>query len=158
MPPEQVAAAYSDIINKGEESEFYTLFEAEGDQLRASIANDRQTRLDQFNQTASGTGSLEFLTSAGDQPPFALQTIESGAIVAVTLLETDTVKPTNEDAVIRAEENVTVKTLSGADQSATGFSTTFSDQVFFYVPGPGSNEKIRLLGYSSDILDAKVIS
>jgi len=29
--------------------------------------------------------------------------------------------------------------------------------VFFYVPGPGSNEKIRLLGYSSDILDAKIL-
>ena len=50
-----------------------------------------------------------------------------------------------------------MKTLAGADQSSTGFTTTFSDQVFFYVPGPGSNEKIRLLGYSSDILDAKVI-
>ena len=50
-----------------------------------------------------------------------------------------------------------MKTLAGADQSATGFSTTFTDQLFFYVPGQGSNEKIRLLGYSSDILDAKVI-
>ena len=51
----------------------------------------------------------------------------------------------------------TVKTLAGADQSSTGFVTTYSDQVFFYVPGPGSDEKIRVLGYSSDILDAKVI-
>ena len=40
-----------------------------------------------------------------------------------------------------------MKTLAGADQSATGFSTTFSDQIFFYVPGQGSTEKIRLLGY-----------
>ena len=48
-------------------------------------------------------------------------------------------------------------TQAGADQSATGFTTTFTDQVFFYVPGQGSTEKIRLLGYSSDILNAKVI-
>ena len=50
-----------------------------------------------------------------------------------------------------------MKALAGADQSSTGFTTTFTDQIFFYVPGQGSNEKIRLLGYSSDILDAKVI-
>jgi len=157
LPPDQVAGAYADVINQGENSEYYDLFEADGDQLRASIAADRQRRLEEFNKTASSTGSLEFTSAAGPQAPFALQTVESGAIVAVNLNEIDTVKPTNADAVIKVDGNQTVKTLAGVDQSATGFATTFSDQVFFYVPGPGSNEKIRLLGYSSDILDAKIL-
>ena len=157
LPPDQVAVAYADVINKGEDSEYYELFDAETDQLRASILADRQRRLDDFNQTAASTGSLEFGSTPGTQAPFALQTVESGAIVAVNIHELDTVKPTNADAVIKLETNPTVKTLSGVDQSATGFTTTFSDQVFFYVPGPGSDEKIRLLAYSSDILDAKVI-
>lgn len=157
LPPDQVAAAYADVINKGEESQYYDLFEADGDQLRVSIAADRQRRLDEFNKTAASTGSLEFTSAAGPESPFALQTVESGAVVAVNLHEIDTVKPTNPDAVIKVDGNQTVKTLAGADQSATGFATTFSDQVFFYVPGPGSNEKIRLLGYSSDILDAKIL-
>jgi hypothetical protein len=157
MPPDQVAAAYADVINKGDKSEYYDLFEAEGDQLRASIAADRQRRLDEFNKTAASTGSLQFTSAAGAQAPFALQTVESGAIVAVNIDEIDTVKPTNPDAVIKVDGNQTVKTLAGVDQSSTGFATTFSDQVFFYVPGPGSNEKIRLLGYSSDILDAKIL-
>lgn len=158
MAPEELAAAYSDVINKGAESEFYALFEAEGDQLRESIAADRERRLAEFNQTASSTGTLTFSSAAGTHAPFALATVESGAIVAVNITETDTVTPTNADAVIKVENNPTVKTLAGADQSAKGFSTTFTDQVFFYVPGQGSTEKIRLLGYSSDILDAKVIS
>ena len=157
MPPKDVAAAYADVINKGEDSEFYDMFEAEGDHLRESITADRQRRLDEFNKTASTTGSLTFASSPGAHDPFALLTLESGAIVAVNVNETDTVTPTNADAVIKLENNPTVKTLAGADQSSTGFSTTFTDQVFFYVPGQGSNEKIRLLGYSSDILDAKVI-
>jgi hypothetical protein len=157
LPPDEVAAAYSDVINKGEESPYYDLFEADGDQLRASITADRQRRLDEFNQTAASTGSLEFTSAPGSQAPFALQTVESGAIVAVNINEIDTVKPTNADAVIKVDGNQTVKTLAGVDQSSTGFATTFSDQVFFYVPGPGSNEKIRLLGYSSDILDAKIL-
>ena len=157
IAPEDLAAAYSDIINKGEKSEYYDLFEAEGDELRERIAVNRQERLDEFNKTASKTGSLTFASAPGTFAPFALATVESGAIVAVNLNETDTVKPTNADAVIKLENNATVKALAGADQSATGFTTTFTDQVFFYVPTQGSTEKIRLLGYSSDILDAKVI-
>ncbi|WP_341999062.1 glycosyl transferase [Microbacterium sp. LWH7-1.2] len=157
LPPNEVAAAYADVVNKGEQSEYYDLFEADGDQLRASIAADRQRRLEEFNKTASSTGTLEFSSAAGVEAPFALQTVESGAIVAVNINEIDTVKPTNADAVIKVNDNRTVKTLAGVDQSQTGFATTFSDQVFFYVPGPGSNEKIRLLGYSSDILDAKIL-
>lgn len=157
MAPEDVAAAYADVINKGEDSEYYDLFDAEGDQLRASIAADRQQRLEEFNKTATDTGTLTFSSGPGTYPPFALATVESGAIVAVNVNETDTVKPTNADAVIKLENNATVKTLAGADQSSTGFTTTFSDQVFFYVPVQGSPEKIRLLGYSSDVLNAKVI-
>lgn len=157
MPPEDVAAAYADVINKGEDSEYYEMFEAEGDQLREQIAVDRTARLEEFNKTATKTGSLTFASTPGKHGPFALATVESGAIIAVNINETDTVKPTNADAVIKLEDNPTVKTLAGADQSATGFTTTFTDQVFFYVPGQGSTEKIRLLGYSSDVLDAKVI-
>jgi hypothetical protein len=133
------------------------MFESEGDQLRASIAADRQRRLEDFKKTGESTASLEFSSAPGVQAPFALQTVESGAIVAVNINEIDIAKPTVPEAVIKAGENTSVKTLAGADQSATGFETTFSDQVFFYVPGPGSNEKIRLLGYSSDILDAKIL-
>jgi hypothetical protein len=158
MAPDQLAAAYADVINKGEASEFYSQFEAEGDQFRVSIAADREKRLAEFNTTAASTGSLSFDSMAGTHPPLALATLESGAIVAVNINEVDTVQPTNADAVIKLDGNATVKTLAGAEQSATGFTTTFSDQLFFYVPGLGSTEKIRLLGYGSEILDAKVIN
>ncbi|KAA9110696.1 glycosyl transferase [Microbacterium rhizomatis] len=157
MAPEELAAAYADVLNKGADSAYASQFVAEGDQFRASIAADRQKRLDSFNQTAASTGSLTFESTAGSQAPLALATLESGAIVAVNVNEIDTVKPTNADAVIKANNNAMVKTLAGAEQSSTGFTTTYSDQLFFYVPGQGSTEKIRLLGYSSNPLDAKVI-
>src|SRR6187402_977099 len=60
MAPEQLAAAYADVINKGESSEFYDQFEAEGDQFRTSVAADREKRLADFNTTAASTGSLSF--------------------------------------------------------------------------------------------------
>ena len=158
MPPDQLAAAYADVINNGEASEFYEQFEAEGDQFRVSVAADREQRLTEFNATAASTGILSFTSVPGAHPPLALATLESGAIVAINMNEVDTVAPTNADAVIKLDTNPTVRTLAGAEQSATGFTTTFSDQLFFYVPGQGSSEKIRLLGYGSEILDAKVIS
>lgn len=158
MAPQDLSEAYADILNNGEESEYYAMFDAEGDQFRLSVEADRQKRLEEFNQTAAETGTLSFSADVGVHDPVALATLESGAIVAVDIHEQDTVTPTNEDAVIKLTNNPTVQALAGAEQSAKGFTTTFSDQLFFYVPGQGSNEKIRLLGYASHILDAQVIS
>ncbi|WP_457098422.1 glycosyl transferase [Microbacterium sp. P5_E9] len=158
IAPQDLAAAYADVLNHGDDSEYAALFTSDGDQFRAGVAADRQKRLDAFNATGAQTGSLTFESTPGAHLPLALATLESGAIVAVNIDETDTVKPTNSDAVIKVGDNPTVKTLAGADQSATGFSTTFSDQLFFYVPSQGSTEKVRLLGYASEILNAKVIT
>ncbi|MDE0546925.1 glycosyl transferase [Microbacterium sp. C7(2022)] len=157
LPPESLATAYADVINNGEDSEYYGLFDEETDVLRAQIDEERAARLKEFNETATNTGELTFSTRAGDDPPFALATLESGAIVAVTIVESDNVKPTDDDAVIKLEKNPQVEELAGVDESQTGFTTDYLDQVFFYVPGQGSTEKIRLLGFSSDILGAKVI-
>lgn len=157
MQPDKLAAAYADVVTNGAKSPFASSFDTSADQFAPSVAADRQKRLAAFNQTGSATGSLTFATSAGQQPPLALATLESGAIVAVNLYETDTVRPTNADAVIKLDNNPTVQLLAGTAQSQTGFVTTFSDQLFFYVPGQGSNEKIRLLGYASNILSAGVI-
>lgn len=157
LEPGLLAAAYADILDKGDKSQYAGLFDLESDSFHATVAKNRQDRLADFNKTGKKTGSLTFTSTPGPQPPLALATLESGAIVAVNLYETDTVKPTNKDAVIRLPANPTVKALSGASQSATGFTTTFSDQLFFYVPGQGSNEKIRLLGYGSNVLSSKVI-
>ncbi|MDZ8172351.1 glycosyl transferase [Microbacterium xanthum] len=157
LEPQELSAAYADIINNGEDSEYASLFELDEDQFRIGVAADRQKRLDEFNETAESTGELTFSTEPGAEEPAALATLESGAIVAVTIEEIDTVKATDEDAVIKLDNNPTVQTLTGVDESSEGFSTVYVDQLFFYVPGQGSSEKIRLLGYVSNILDAKVI-
>lgn len=157
LPPDRLAAAYADVLDNGANSKYAALFDEQADQLRPLVDADRKKRLDEFNATGASTGSLSFSSAAGADAPLSLATLESGAIVAVTVNEIDTVKPTNADAVIKLDNNPTVKALAGADQSQTGFTTTFSDQLFFYVPGQGSNEKIRLLAYSPNILGAKVI-
>lgn len=157
MSPQDLPAAYADVLNNGDDSEYAGLFEMDGDRFRAGVTADRTRRLEDFNKTGTNTATLTFDAVPGTFEPVALATVPSGSIVAVTIDESDTVKPTNPDAVIKLGSNDTVKTLIGADQSASGVTTVFNDQLFFYVPAQGSSERIRLLGYSSAILDAKVI-
>ena len=160
LPPKDLAAAYADVLDKGDESEFAPLFDAETDSFRTLVEENRATRIEQFNKTGSKTGKLSFTASAGKADPVAMATLDSGAIVAVTVNENDTVTPTSEDAVIKVDGdpgNPVVKTLSGVSQSATGFTTVYADQLFFFVPAQSSTERIRFLGYSSEILSAKVV-
>ncbi|GAA3772398.1 hypothetical protein GCM10022240_25560 [Microbacterium kribbense] len=168
MPPEKIAAAYADIIDHGDASASAGAFDTHADLFLKGVMAKRKEQLAEFDKTAakadkdaksSKTGSLTFTALAGSAPPLALATLESGAIVAVNVNETETVKPTNADAVIKLTNNPRVQALTGVKESQTGFTTTYSDQLFFYVPGVGSGDaSIRLLGYSSNILGAKVVS
>ena len=156
LAPEKVAAAYADIINNGTNSASAPLFDTANDLLLSAIQDNKTKRTDELNQTGAGTAEISFSASAGPATPIALATLDTGAIVAVNVYESDTAKPTNTDAVIKLDNNPAVKALTGVDQSATGFTTTYSDQVFFYVPSQGSDDQIRLLGYRSSLLEAKV--
>jgi len=158
LPPNQVATAYADVLDKGDASPYAELFDAASDPFRAQVAEKRAEQLSVFNQTGASTGQLTFAATPGAGEPVSLVTLDSGAIVAVTVNETDSVTPVNEDAVIKADANPRVSTLAGATQSKTGFSTVYADQLFFFVPAQGSNEPIQLLAYRSNILDAKVVN
>ncbi|UUT35429.1 glycosyl transferase [Microbacterium elymi] len=159
MAPGKIAAAYADVMDKGDKSASAGAFDTENDVFLKGVEAKRKEQVATFNKTASKTGSLAFAAKTGSQKPVALATLESGAIVAVNVDETETVKPTNKDAVIKLDDNPRVKALTGVKESATGFTTTYSDQLFFYVPGVGAGDaQIRLLGYASNILGAKVVS
>ncbi|RLK49309.1 glycosyl transferase [Microbacterium telephonicum] len=155
IAPEDLAGAYADVIDNGDASRYASLF-SDTDPFRSQVADNRAATKQEFDQTGATTGTLTFATTAGSQEPISLATLDSGAIVAVTVNETETVAPTTSDAVIKVDNNPVVKTLTGQTQSASGFTTTYVDQLFFFVPAQSSNQRIQNLGYSSDILEAKV--
>ncbi len=160
MPPAEIASAYADLIDNGGKSASAGQFDTKDDAFLKSVEASRKDQLATFQKTAKKTGSLTYKSGAGSDAPLALATLESGAIVADSVQETETAKPTNKDAVIKLpSDSKRVQALAGVKESATGFVTTYSDQLFFYVPGVGSTDsQIRLLGYSSNLLSAKVIS
>ncbi|WP_308493813.1 glycosyl transferase [Microbacterium terrisoli] len=159
MPPDKIAAAYADVIDHGTKSPSSGAFAIDGDPFLKGVTETRKNQLVKFQKTAKKTGSMAFSATAGTFPPLALATLESGAIVALNVHEVETVKPTNKDAVIKLDKTPRVQALTGVKESQSGFVTTYSDQLFFYVPGVGAGDsQIRLLGYSSNILGAKVVS
>ncbi|MDJ1113655.1 glycosyl transferase [Microbacterium dauci] len=157
MQPGEVAASYADVLNKGDDSEYAAMFDEESDPFRAQVAENRATLLKNFNRTGEETGKVSFRARAGDTDPLSLLTLDSGAIVAVTVVEHETVVPTDDDAVIKLGKNVVAKALSGVTQSKTGFTTRYADQLYFFVPAQGSNEQIQLIASRSNVLDTKVV-
>ncbi|AZS43933.1 hypothetical protein BWL13_01509 [Microbacterium oleivorans] len=157
MAPESLAAAYANVLDKGAKSEFASMFDEKTDTFRPLVAENRATLLKNFNKTGEETGRVSFKAEAGSSDPLSLVTLDSGAIVAVTVTENETIVPTDGDAVIKLGDNVVVKALSGVSQSSTGFRTRYTDQLYFFVPAQGSNQKIQLLASRSNVLDAKVV-
>lgn len=157
IAPKDLAAAYADVVTNGSGSAFASQFDEDDDAFQTQLAASRSSRLETFNQTGAQTGAMTFSAQAGTVPPVALATLDSGAIVAVTVDDLETVTPTNTDAVIKVDQYPVVQTLAGVAQSATGFTTTYANQLFFFVPSQSSKERIQLLGYSSNVLEAKVV-
>ncbi|WP_140403551.1 glycosyl transferase [Microbacterium sp. JB110] len=157
LAPEDVATAYASILKDGEKSEYAELFDIENDGFLAEVTQKRKKTLSNFNKTGEDTGKLSFGQRAGASDPFALMTLHSGAIVGVSVVEAETVEPTDADAVIRFEDDPVLQAFTGEENSAGGVRTRYLDQLFFYVPSQGSEEPIRLLGSSSSIRGAEVL-
>ena len=146
LPPNELAAAYADVLLQGAASPSVDLFEDEVDAFRAQFDASRADR----QATLPTTASIEFGTAAGDGSTVALATNDSGSIVAVSVNETETVKPINDGATV-SPSGASSKALSGISSSSKGILNTYSDQLLFYVPTAGSNDKIILLGFAQGL-------
>lgn len=149
LPPDQVAAAYADILMQGEASPSFGLFQTEGDTFRTQVGLDKKN---EKRAALPTTASIEFGTAPGTGETVALATIDSGSIIAVSINETETVKPVDAGATVSPEG--ASKALSGVDATAKGIQSTYGDQLLFFVPAAGSNDKIVLLGFAQGLISS----
>ncbi|MCZ4301153.1 glycosyl transferase [Microbacterium oxydans] len=158
LPPAELAPAFADVVDAGEKSEYYGLFDDLALNLASSITDSRQAVVKNLaDKGASETSKAAFDMSPTTAEPISMTTLDSGAIVAVSLTDKETVTPTSSDVVIRFGDNAEAKALTGATESAKGVETTYEFQLFFSVPAQGSTEQIRLLAVHQDLLSVKVI-
>ena len=149
MQPDAVAKAYGDILMKGKKSKSFDLFDSEGDTLRTAVGVEvKKSRQKKLPDTAK----LSFATATGLGQTIVMTTNDSGAIVAVQLNESETVKPVQSGAAVNAPKDI--KALLGKSLSTKGIKATYADQLLFYVPSLAAGGKIKLLGYSQGLIDA----
>jgi hypothetical protein len=147
--PGQLAAAYGDTLMLDAASEFYELFETEGDGLRIAVGKaDHDERISQLPSTAT----LSFSNAKGDGQTVVLVTVDGGAIVATELTETETITPVEVGAAVNAPSDVAA--LLGKALSTRGITARYSDQLLFYVPPATTGGPIVLLGYSQGLVSA----
>ncbi|CAN5144456.1 hypothetical protein BH09ACT3_BH09ACT3_11060 [soil metagenome] len=146
--PANLALAYGDLLEKGTSSEFAPDFDLEADSLYPVIGPEARAKL-----VAAVTRATVTFVNANGEEPLALVSNDSGAIVAVQLVETHEVRPSEAGASVNPEGQV--KSLSGVTGSTKGTAAVYGDQLLFYVPQASSREKIRLLGFASSLIAAR---
>ncbi len=146
LGPELVGAAFADVIDNGEASEYYGSFDDNALAFAQSIRDKRDAANAQLvADDADTTSAYSWVTSASENTPIALSTWESGAIVAFGLQETEEYLTTDDDAVIRTSGSPAVQALTGKDEIEGGVRTVYGMQLFFSVPSAVSGNKIALL-------------
>jgi hypothetical protein len=150
LQPSAIAIAYGAILDEGAQAPNYKLFQAKGDAFRTQVGlSSKQAQVQQLPKTAK----LTYTNSNGEGQVIALATISSGALVAVDLNETITVKPQETGAAVDAPG--AIGAYLGSVTSTSGITATYGDQLLFYVPPSSSSGKIVLLGYSQGLINAK---
>ncbi|MFB9309504.1 hypothetical protein BJY17_001034 [Agromyces hippuratus] len=155
MPTGQVAAAYADVLMKGEASEFYPMFDPEGDTLMQQLGPAGQKAI---NDGLQDTVDATYSNAVGDSPTIALATNDAGALVSVSIEQTENVIP-NDGGTIGFKPGAGAALSGFTGKSAKGVQRVIGIQLLFYVPGVGneSEDQIRLLGWSESLIGASEV-
>lgn len=149
LPPLDLVTAYGDVLNRGPASLSAGLFDL------AEDAFFKQISASQKEQVASlPNASFKFEHKLLERKRVtALSTSGSGALVALYMEDTYTIKPRNGNSAVAVSGDE--KLLLGADGSTRGVRTKYGNMMFFYVPSLSSDDGIKLLGASQGLLSVK---
>ncbi len=148
VTPTQAVEHYGDLLINGDKSPYFAAFDP--DSLQEQIGAEAKTKR---ARDLGKTARFSWEDTITNDVPLVFATADAGGIVAVTLQESETVKPVSAGAAITATG--AVKILAGVTSSMKGIQADYQYQLLFYIPALGSTEKIRLLGYSYALTSAR---
>ncbi|WP_223227599.1 hypothetical protein [Leifsonia xyli] len=153
VSPDQVGAAYGDILLNGASSKWAESFDLADDKLLQQVGQAwKQQETAKLQKEAGNTSSLAWTSQQGKGPVISMATNDSGAIVWVDPEEVQLHRVLEAGAQVIA--GPTVAALSGVTASNTAIQSTYGYQLAFSVPAAGSKEKIRLLGFAQGLISA----
>jgi len=152
LAPSELLAHYADVVNNGEESPFAEEFALAIDALYGQIGPDALAlRQESFGQNVR----IEWNTTVTDREVVAFSSADGGAIVLGTLQQTERVEPVQSGAAVNS--GIGIRALTSLSQSTEGFDVDSHVQILWYVPPVGSEEGIRVLGYTYSLIASREV-
>lgn len=149
LSPADTVSGYGEVLQMGSLSPSSRFFDTLTDVLFTVVGPDGQ----ELRQESFGSEiDLTFDIDEPEHLSVSLSTLDNGGIVFGVLAEVETVRPTQGGATINATSSARV--FSGLPESAIGFRAVYEMHVLWYVPPVGSDDRIRVLGYSYQLVDA----
>jgi hypothetical protein len=150
ISPSQLPNAFGDVIDKGIDSEFFDLFNIEGDEYYEQISSSQKQQ-----QEGLRRAEITFSHDLGDQNVISLSTSDSGALVALMMTDNYLIKPTRDNAAVTVSGNELL--LLGVEGSSKGVRTQYGGMLLFYVPASTSDGKVTLLGATQTLLSIRAL-
>ncbi|CAB4631525.1 unannotated protein [freshwater metagenome] len=150
LSPSQLPDAFGDVIDNGEASKFFNLFDLEGDEYYQQISTSQKEQQDKLRRA-----EITFSHGLGDSNVISLSTSDSGALVAVMMTDSYLIRPTRDNAAVTVSGNELL--LLGVEGSAKGVRTQYGGMLLFYVPASTNNGKIVLLGATQSLLSIRAL-
>jgi hypothetical protein len=148
ISPQALPTAFGDLIDNGQSSIGAQMFNVTNDefykQVALSLAN-QQGNLD--------NGVIKVAHALGNPTVLSLSTVNSGALVAVYLNDTYTIKPAKKSQAVQVSGDE--KLLLGAAGSTTGIRSVYGTMLLFYVPAISSSDKIITLGATQVLISVR---
>ena len=148
VSPNQLPDTFGDVIDNGELSQFYNLFDLAEDEYYNQISTSQKEQIEKLRRA-----EITFSHSLGNENVISLSTSDSGALVAVMMTDSYLIRPTRENAAVTVSGDEQL--LLGAEGSAKGVRTQYGGMLLFYVPAATSDGKITLLGATQSLLSIR---
>jgi hypothetical protein len=145
VPPRDIPVTYGDVIDKGSASLSAGVYNVKKDKYYADVSALQKTQVEKLTNA-----TIKFKHTLGTARVLSLATSSGGALVAVYMKDTYTIKPK------RAGSGVTVsgseKLLLGKNGSVKGVVSTYGNMMLFFVPALTDDNRAILLGVSQGLL------
>ena len=148
MQPKDIPIAYGDVINKGASSLSSALFDLSKDEFYKQVSASQQTQVATLK-----TANIKFVHSLGNANVVSLASSNAGALVAVYMNDTYTIRPKKRGSAVAVSGQE--KLMLGASGSTTGVRSVYGDMLLFYVPALSDNSQVKLLGATQGLVSVR---
>lgn len=148
LSPNALPTAFGNLIDMGSASLSATSFDLSNDEFYKQVASAQAQQISSLKNA-----KLTVTHSLGNANVLSLSTANSGALVAVYMLDTYIIKPTKANAAVAVSGNE--KLLLGSTGSTSGVRSVYGDMLLFYVPAVSSKDRIVTLGATQGLLSVR---